>query len=229
MPIEKLIPSVDRRLSAWISLQGRARETSPSPSRPTITLSRQFGCEGYPVAETLHTALEERTGQPWTIFDKALIERVSQESHLSERLLTNLGDESRVLDLLASTIPGWRTQVERFELIARFIVRIAREGNAIIVGRGGSVLTQSFSDCYHFRLEAPREHRVASIQQRLGIGPAEAEVLVKENEVQRERFLEEILHCSVADTRYYHAVFNTSRNSVDSITRSILALLPFVK
>jgi len=227
MPTERLIPNVDRRLSAWISVQDRSRERPAGGAKPTITIARRFGCEAYPLAERLQERLEARTGEPWTIFDKALIERVSRETRLSEKMFANLGDTSRVLDALAATIPGWKTQAERYELLARHVVAIAREGNAIVVGRGGAVLTQGLPHCYHFRLEAPHAHRVASIQRRLGLAPPAAEALVREHEERRERFLDEMLHCAVADVRWYHAVYDTSRTPIVRVAESILSLLPF--
>jgi cytidylate kinase len=226
MITDRLIPNVDQRISAWISIQERLARQARRQPKPTITLSRQFGCEGYPLAECLKETLEKRTGEPWTIFDKALIERVSRETDLSERLLGNLGDESHGLDKFAPLIPKWRTHSEAYEVLARYILRIAQEGNAIIVGRGGAVVTQHLPRCFHFRLEAPFEHRVQSIQGRLAVNSHEAERIVNEHQKSRERFLESFLHCSIADTRYYHAVFNSSKNKLEAITRSILELVP---
>lgn len=226
MPTERLIPNIDRRLSAWISVQGQLGRAPRREPRLTITISRQFGCEGYPLAESLKAGLEKRTGEPWTVFDKALIERVSRETHLSEQLLSNIGDQSHLLDKFANLMPGWRTHSEAYEQLARYILRIAQEGNAIIVGRGGAVVAQSLPNCFHFRLEAPLEHRVGAIQQRLGLGRDEAAALVEEHQRNRERFIESFLHCSMADTRYYHAVFNTAKNPFERLTRSIFELIP---
>ena len=47
-----------------------------------------------------------------------------------------------------------------------------------------------------------------------------------EQQQGRERFIERFLHCSMADTRYYHAVFNTAKNRLERITGSILELIP---
>lgn len=226
MPTQKLIPNVDRRLSAWIGVQERVGQ-APSRGVPlTVTLSRQFGCEGYPLAETLQALLGARTGEAWTVFDKALIERVSQETQLSERLFGRIGEQPGLLDALANLVHGWRTQSEAYELLARYIVRIAREGNAIIVGRGGAVVAGGLPNCFHFRLEAPLDHRIDSIGERLGVDRVRAAALVAEHERGRERFLERFLGCSLADTRHYHAVFNTSRSTVERIAHGILALMP---
>lgn len=226
MPVDKLIPSVERRLSGWVGVKERLGRSGSGTPGPTITLSRQFGCEAYDLAEQLRTLIEARRGQQWTVFDKALLERVSRETHLSERLLSNLGDESQLFDTLAPLVPGWRTHDEAYEVLARYIVRIASEGHAVLVGQGGAVLTQHLPNCVHFRLEAPVEHRVQSIMKRLDISRGEAEVLVTEHQDRRDRFIERFLHCSMSDTRYYHAVFNTAKSPIESIARSILELVP---
>ena len=226
MPTARLIPNVERRLSAWVGVQERLRREPRREARATITISRQFGCEAYPLAELLSKELGERTQETWTIFDEALISRASRELDLSEALLGNIGGESRLLDNLANLIPGWHTQNEAYELLAHYILRIARDGNAVIVGRGGAVITQALANCCHVRLEAPLERRVESIQQRLGLDADEAKALVIDYERNRERFIERFLHCSMADTRYYHAVYNTDKSPLAQIAKSIMDLLP---
>ena len=225
MATTKLIPNVERRLSAWVSMQERLERGQRGEPRLTLTISRQFGCEAYPLSELLSARLEERTGEVWTTFDEALIERASRDTDLAVRLLEGTEEQFQLLDNLANLIPGWRTHSETYELLARYILKIAHEGNAIIVGRGGAVVTQRLANCRHFRLEAPYAHRVQSIQQRLGVDRAAAEALVVEHERGRERFIERFLRCSMADTRYYHAVYNTEKCSLESIAGSIIELL----
>ena len=225
MTTARLIPNVERRLSGWVNVHDRLSQQRGG-AHPTITISRQFGCEAYPLAERLQQLLEARGGGHWAVVDKALLERVSAETHLSERLLGRLGDESQALDVLSSVIPGWTTHEEAYEILARYVVRIARDGNAIIVGRGGAVLTQTLPNCFHFRLEAPHDSRVASIARRMGVTEAEADAVVAEHQAGRERFIERFLHCSIADTRYYHAVFNTAKSPLERIAASILDLVP---
>lgn len=225
MLTDKLIPDIDRRLTTWIAIQDKLKKEPPRKTRPTITLSREFGAEAYPLAEILQQRLQQRTSEAWTIFDKALIERVSQESSLSEHFLTNLGDATRAFDALLTLIPGMRTHGDAYQILARYILRIAMDGNAIIIGRGGAVITQHLPHCYHFRLEAPFDFRVRSLQQRLGLTEKEARTLVEENQKQRERFIEKFLNTSMANIRYYHAVFNNEKNTPQAIARSIVDLV----
>ena len=225
MLTEKLIPNIDRRMSTWIKIQAQLKKEPPLEQRPTITISRQFGAEAFPLAEILQDLLQKKTGDTWTIFDKALIEKVSRETALSEYFLTNLGDASKAFDVLLTMLPGMRTHRDAYQILSHYIIRIALDGNAIIIGRGGAVLTQHLPHCFHFRLEAPLEYRIHSIQERLGITNNEAKSLVIENQKMREKFIEGLLNISISDTRFYHAVFNSSKSNSLGIAHGIMSLV----
>lgn len=221
---EKLVPNFEHRLSTWSAIQERLKKEPQGKQKPTITISRQFGCEAFPLAEALKVLLEKKTGESWTIFDKALIEKISSETTLSKQLLTTIGEASKVLEALATIIPGMPTHSDAYKVLSRYVMRIALDGNAIIIGRGGAILTQHLSHCFHFRLEAPLEHRIRSIQQRLNITYKKAKTLAIDSEKIRERFIEDLLNSAMADTHFYHAVFNSSKSDISRIAHSILCL-----
>ena len=218
-----LIPSVERRLSTWVGITEQRAASAPPGSRPTITISRRFGCEGYPLCEQLKTRLEEHTGETWNIYDKALLELVSQDENLSMKVLSDLGNPSSSADSIGFLVPGYLRQSEVFKHIPKYILRIAQAGNAIIVGRGGAIITQKLDNCYHFRLEADLDFRVAMIAARMEISEKEARRLVKENEKTREKFLEAFLHRSPTDAAVYDAIYNNARQGVVEIAHSIVA------
>jgi hypothetical protein len=224
MYTDKLIPNIDRRLSSWISVQDQLKKEPPR-QKPSITLSRKFGSEAYPLAEILKDLLEKKTGDQWTIFDKALIEKVSQETALSERLLTNIGTASKALEALVTMIPGMASYSDAYKILTRYAIRIAMDGNAIIIGRGGAVLAQHLSNCFHFRLEASLEYRIGSIQRRLGCSQEEAKKVVIEGDKTRDKFIEGLLNRSVQDPLLYHAIFNTSKNKLSNVAQSILTIV----
>jgi cytidylate kinase len=222
-PYSQLVPSVERRLSAWISISETRAVGTERGRRPTITIARRFGCEAFPLCEHLKDLLEKLTGEPWNIYDKALIERVSQDENLSLAVLQDLGGPSRAIDRLGLFVPGYQTQSEVFRHVPKYLVKIAEIGNAIIVGRGGAIVTHDMPNCYHFRLEASFEYRVKSIARRLEITEAEATKMVREGERTREQFIDECLHATVADPSWYDAVYNNARHGTAEIARSILA------
>jgi hypothetical protein len=225
MYTDKLIPNIDRRLTSWISVQDQLKKNPPKDLKPTITLSRKFGSEAYPLAEILKDLLEKKTGELWTIFDKALIEKVSQESALSERLFTSISMASKALEALASIVPGMASYGDAYKILTRYVIQIAMDGNAIIIGRGGAILAQKLPNCFHFRLEAPVEFRIDSIQKRLGCSYDEAKKLVAEREKTSDKFIESLLNRSMQDPLIYHAIFNTSKSSLTTIAKSILSLM----
>jgi len=59
MPTSLTLPaSVEERLSGWMRIQER-RAAAPAKARPRpcVTISRQFGCEGFPLAVRLQRTL----------------------------------------------------------------------------------------------------------------------------------------------------------------------------
>lgn len=67
------------------------------------------------------------------------IERVSQDTGLSERFRSKLGDISKPFDEITDALPPhWKTHTEACRLLARQVLAFANQGNAIIVGRGGA-------------------------------------------------------------------------------------------
>ena len=70
MITQQLIPSVEKRISAWKDIKEKKVDLTES-SPANITISREFGCEGYPLAESLRDLLEKQSGSKWMIYDDA--------------------------------------------------------------------------------------------------------------------------------------------------------------
>ena len=222
-PNLSLPASVEERLSGWARIQ-EARLKAPVPSRPapSITLSRQFGCEGFPLAMLLRDHLGAK-GEPWSVLDKSLLEQVAQDEGISMRLLNRLGDPGRALEAFGFHPYGAVTNDQAFAKVAETVVRVVQAGHAIVIGRGGAVLCQGLENCFHFRLVAGFEWRVASIMRRAGVERAEAEHRVKVNTKLRERFIQDCLDADINDPRSYDAVFNNERHTVAEIAAAITA------
>ena len=227
MPEKMLIPSIEMRLGALLESSRRkeaeALKKETSKGKPTITLSREFGCEAFPVAERLHALLEKKTGETWHVMDKALLEEVARNHNLSEEMLEGLGEKSGFLDQIFSTFsPGWKTDKDHFTLLARQIISLADKGNVIIVGRGSSILTQSMKDCFHFRLFGSAEFKAGSIARRMKIGADEAMKVVAKKQDVRDRFIRDFLNKDARNPLYYHLLFNNDKNSPERRAHTIM-------
>ena len=222
---DPLPPGVERRLAAWISVKdGPKGAEAPRPG-PTITISRKYGCEAFLLAERLKRLLDAAGEEPWIIYDKALLERVSQAEHLSMEFLKDLGSSKLADDSLGFIFPGHVTHDEAFRRLACHLVLVAYAGNAIIIGRGGAILTRHLKNCYHFRLDASDAFCVSSTAQRLKISEKEAAEVLREYRQKGDAFIESQLRASIRDVAHYHAVFNRDRSGLEEIATGIVSFV----
>jgi hypothetical protein len=221
---DSLIPSIELRERAWLQARERLARTHKAPIYPSVTISRQYGCEGYPLAQHLKQLLEEASGKSWTIFDKALVDKVASDEQLSRELLNRLGDESHAQDILRTHF-GYLTHDDAYAKLVKHIVPIAAAGCAIIVGRGGVISCQELKNCFHFRLIGGFEFRASTLAHRLEMPLAEAEELVRTQSKLREKFISECLHADITSSHWYDAVFNNERQQVETIAQACLRLV----
>lgn len=217
-----LIPSIEERLRGLIEVSRRnLREHGLAKDErlsPTVTLTREFGCEGYPIAQRLQSLLEKKSGRPWVVMDRALLDAVAEDHHLSAQILQNIGVKNRFLDDMLSTFsPRWKSDKDYYRLLCRQIIALAQVGNVILVGRGAAILTQEVGNCFHFRIVAPMHFKVDSIAARTGLAADEAQDLIQTRQRQRDAFLKDFLGRDIAEPTLYHLIFNNARCSAGRI------------
>ncbi len=225
MKFSRLIPQIERRLDTWIQVHDNLSKKAEIATKYTITLSREYGCEAYPLAEELSSLLAEKTGEPWNIFDHAVIEEIANNERISEKFLMNLGDSSQIFDIVMANMVNDLSQDEAYQKIVNYITKVALLGNAIIVGRGSSIITRNFDNCFHFRLEASEEFRINSIAKRMTVSREDAQRMIIENEQLRKNFIRKYFRQDIEDKSLYHAIFNNERTNAYQMATAIEAIL----
>lgn len=187
MPDNLLIPSVDLRVGALEEYNRTQKQKAllhhkkPKP-RPCVTISRQFGCLGYPVAERVCELLSQKSGEPWLLIDRAVLDEVAKRHNISKDILECLGEKNRLLDdLLATFSPRWTHSQDCFRLLCKHVVSLAEQGNVVIMELGGAIITRHFEHSKHFRIYGSMDFKVRAIAQRLQIEHEAAEKLVRNN------------------------------------------------
>lgn len=227
MPERVLIPAIEARLTSLMEFNRRNEAEKSSRAvaekiRPTITLSREFGCEAYPVADRLKELLEQKSGESWIVMDKGLLEEVARNHNLSEDLLIGLGEKSGFIsEILATFSQNWKTDKDHFRLICKHMVSLAEKGNVILIGRGGAIITKSLKNCFHFRMYASHQFKVRSISQRLNLSRAEAGELIQKKQKQRDAFIRDFLNRDAHDIHLYNLLINNDCNTTDKIAKMI--------
>jgi len=228
MPENLFIPSIDKRIGSLLEFNRRKdleadQKGQTKKPRPTITLSREVGCEAFPTAELLLEMLEKKTGQSWMIIDKRLLDEVARNNNLSQEVLKNLGEKNLFLDeMLATFSSHWKSDKDAFRLLCRHITALAGAGNVIIVGRASTFITQTMKNCSHFRIYASAEFKNNSIRRRLDLTEEEAEKLITRLQKQRDHFIRNFIDRDPHDMSVYNMLFNNDRNSADKIARTIM-------
>jgi cytidylate kinase len=217
MPENLLIPSVDLRIGSLEEYNRRQKEKASlqhhrPKARPCLTISREFGCEGYPAAELLRELMMQRTGDEWVLIDKAILEVVAQRHNISEDILQHLGVKNHILDeVLATFSPRWKSDQQYFRLLCRHVISLAEQGNVIIVELGGGIIARHIEDSYHFRLYGPMEFKTRTIMRRLNIESEAAEKLIIRQQKQRDHFHRDFLNQDAHDPSLYDMLFNNER------------------
>ena len=220
-----ILPSVDQRIHAWFEQQQKLVQADKNAKfRFSITLSREFGCEAYPLAKALKEELEkEDEGHSWTIFDRALIDQIMVDNKISRTVLEKFGTKNVFYDsLMASIDSNWTSDAEVYELMVKTILSLAEEGRAIFVGRGAAVITQEMNRCYHFRLTAAQEWRIESLMSRSELTRDQVAVMMEEREKERERFITRFLGTSVSSIDNYHLILNNGKSNIDEMAQTII-------
>lgn len=223
MPITDLTPSVEQRLRAYHELSGRAKSfRTGTPAKPTITISREFGCEGFPVAEELVSLGEKITGERWLLVDISLLNAVAKEHNISEDVMLSLGHKPRWLDDMFATLsPHWKTDADYYRLLCEQVVMLATAGNAVFVGLGAAIITQQMTNCFHFRLLGDQEFRVRTLARRMNVSKQEVENVLAEKEKERDMIIRKCLDADERDPGYYHAIFNNKKMRKELIAGTI--------
>lgn len=224
-PLISLIPSIEQRVRVWHDLHAQLEKQQALRIRPTVTISRAFGCEGYVIAESVRALLSDSSREPWNVYDKALLEAVTNDGEVTMRTLKNLGETARSLEKLGLRPPEYHQHAAAFRAVAEKVVEFATVGNAVVVGRGGAVLCRDLANCFHFRIEASEAWRIDSIGRRLGLDVGSARALVEANSALRDQFMREQLSADLRDPSLYDAIFNNERANAQSIAHAIAAFV----
>ena len=229
MSASQVYVNIEKRLETLLELSRRNQNVSDKVGfHPTITISREFGCEGGAVAEMAQTLLQEKMHTPWGLMDKAILDMVANDRDHAVEVLRKMGAKNSYIDDMLSTIfTEWKSDKDYFKLLCNQIIPFARGGHVIIVGVGAGLLTQNLPNCYQFRILAPMEFKINSVSRRHSISKADAEKLIVKSDKQRNAFIKGFLNRDVTDPALYTIVFNRAKNSVEQIAEMITQRIMF--
>lgn len=215
-------------------IESHSKEATETQRRkeqfPCITISRQTGAGSYEVSEHLIKILDKETKeseQKWTYFNKELIQKVIEDhnlpsivsSYLAETKYQHINDA--VYELLGVKPSDWTLLHKTTETI----LQIARMGKAIIVGRGGNVITSKLPNAFHIRLVAPLENRINHVREVFGYSKQKAIEYIEKEDKNRKKYLKTHFFHDPEDPTLYHLILNTGALTFEESAKTIAEAL----
>ncbi|MCL4466130.1 MAG: cytidylate kinase-like family protein [Chloroflexi bacterium] len=189
---------------------------------PLVTVSRQCGSGGREIAR----AVAEILGA--TYVDRDLISEAARRIGVAESLVSRhdervAGPTERLIEAvaLAFTINrpargGGRpptsagpTDAETAAATRHVIREIAKEGNAVFLGRGAQVVLRENPRVLNIHVVAPLAQRLATVMRRESVSAEKARQLIRDLEEERAAYLRAHYQADWEDPQLYHAVINT--------------------
>jgi len=183
-----------------------------------ITISRELGSEGDKIADLLCQELG------YCRVDKDMLLQIAREAGVDVEAV--LAKEKAILSkprLISGDLTGLYTKdpnafEKKSALDDRTYARIvhetmeefARQGNGVIVGRGGQMILRDWRGALHVHLYAPPEVRIQRIMQRFNISEAQARRRITRSDEQKRQYIRTMHNnASWKDLKYYHLAINT--------------------
>jgi cytidylate kinase len=210
---------------------------------PVITIGRQFGAGGSTVGHMLAAALRI------DVLESQIIDHVAkrlelpkeeveaedeQPGSLLARLLVALGSASTE-PLLPRETPAWNppntdptfdTRKAVLQITQQVINEAAREGNCVIIGRGGAYILAEHPEVLHVFLRAAETVRIKTIMERFGItSEEEARKRLRRTDENWTAYIKQVYGHDRNHPAHYDLVIDTGRLGYEATVAAITAAL----
>lgn len=204
---------------------------------PIVTISREFGAGGSSVARLLAGELGA------TVVDESLVTEVARRLGVLERVVTAADERPEpYLDRLLAALsylapssvvgalsrPGEPVAGPRAAIVSltqEVIREVGRQGNAVVVGRGGAFVLRDHANARHVFLRASEEARVEAVMRRSVVNQATARRRLREMDAARGAYVRELYDADWRDPANYDLVLDTGRLGFAGACRVIVASL----
>lgn len=226
--VANLEARIAAHVHAWEKAKDPGHPLAPE-TYPFITITREFGCEGTPLAHRLQEILNERCRPffTWVAYDQQVLDKVAEELHLTRGVVESIDGHRRseMSELFETILNKSVDDALVFRKIAEVVRSLAIHGHTIIVGRGSHLITQDLRTGMHIKLIAPRGWRIHKVATNREIPYAEAETIVAQGERERQHYLDTFFMHDPAHPFLHDLVIDNSRFNLAQIAEIVFTAL----
>ncbi len=210
--------SIDKSAAYFVSqCKDRHEHMAAAHSRllkPSITISHQTGAGAPEIAVQLAHILQEtelKGDGPWTVFNHQLIESALEEQRLPKHLAEKITEEKRFIidefvdDVFNLRPPSWVVVPQ----VVATTLRLALDGQAILVGHGATVVTAKLANVFHVRLTGSLSKRTERVQKLEKLTSDVASKFVRTEDRKRNKFLKSHFHARLDNELLHDLAINT--------------------
>jgi cytidylate kinase len=202
------IDSLERFLEARLRTWDRSdMDKKPKRVGPVIAITREPGCDGEAIAQTLAKALG------LDMYDWKLVELIARDARVSEQVVATLDEKlsSKLDDWLAGFAGGYSLPSYKYmQSLRKVLFTIATHGSAVILGRGANFLLPPEKRTLGLCLIAPLDVRVNNIMRQLHLSQEDARKHIIATEREHRLFVKNLGHGDITDATHYHMVINAA-------------------
>ena len=159
--LEELITRHVRRDGLVMGQKPRGKRVKEKLTIPFVTVSREAGSGGKPIAK----ALAKKLG--FKFYDKKIIELTAKRVKKRKNLIASLDERERSFmdDLVHSLLnPDYVSDHTYFKNLCEVMLSLAQKGGCVLLGRGANFVTRQYGGL-HVRVAAPFLVRVGDTAQ----------------------------------------------------------------
>ena len=153
---------------AYLLAQAREYRSEGTLQRPVITISRETGSAAITIGQMVTDSfqLREKEGaRSWALFDQNIVKAFLADQDLPERLEEFIQEDGKAAleDAFEELLGLHPSTPALVQSMTRTILKLAKAGGVVLIGRGSHIICANLSHAFHVRLVAPLESRVRHI------------------------------------------------------------------
>jgi len=198
-----------------------------------ITISRQYGAGARTIGEKVAKKLK------YSFYDNELIQMVAEKAKVSEKTVISFEKEKygKYQDFIAGLMPKRLVDFIRYgrdemieeviyvDLLKNIIRKIAKEDNAVIIGRASQYILKGYENVHHVLVVAERNDRVKFMEKNYNLTPFQADQALTWDDKRRANLYRKFRKSDYEKPQHYRLILNTSKMSVHKAVDLICALV----
>jgi len=186
-----------------------------------ITITRQFGSMGRPIAKLL----AERLGIHY--YDRDIVDATAKKMGLKVSTVSDL--EERGSGFMGMRYPSGNgdlaSQKEIFEVQKEIILNLAQRESCIIVGRCSDYILKDFPNALHVYVYASKEQRYLNCLELLKMHPTEAKAMMRDVDKARLSYHKTFAGYAPDDIRYKDLMVNSGTLGVHGTVDALESII----